>query len=301
MIKLDVNLEYLTDNYHIGSQQLKAYRGKSIREIMEIEARNGNEAASKFNINLFSNPMEVVKIFRLMSPENRYQIIDNMCRTDKMKLLSMLEKGEMLMGIRFFQKEKILKMLEGVENKKLLKVVLQKYNLKEFMKMIPEKLQNKFFDAEKISPEQIMKGVQYLEPEQMAKMIENVTGIPQKDQNKESMMKTLMGMKPETLKKSVKSLEQEEKAFVMAKMIQEDPNVIKEIDKQAFLIPLEQLNKGELIESMAALDEEDLLDMMTELPDDLMSITATQIDPEKFAKLLTTDFSAILGEICAEI
>lgn len=302
MIKIDVNLQYLTDNYNIGTQKLKMYRGKSIKEIMEIEAQNGNTQASNFNINIFSNPMELVRIFQLMNPENRYEIIRNMGFNDKLKLLSMLEEGEMLMGLRFFQKDKLLQMLQKVKKPKLLKMILQKYSFEEFMKMVPEKEQDKFFESEKIKPDQILKGVQHLEPEQMAKMIENVTGVPQdNNRDKKSLLNVLKKMEPEVLKTAVKSLEQEEKAFVIFKMAEDDPKVLNELSIDAFLVPLEQLNKGDLIESMGVLEPEDLTDMLSELPEDLMAVTATQLDPEKFAKMLSTDFADILGQICANV
>ncbi len=299
MITLDVNLRYLTDNYNIGAEQLKMYRGKSLQEIMEIESRNGNSKASEFNLNIYSDPVELVRIFQLMKPENRYEIIKNMCYNDKLKLMSMLEKGEMLMGIKFFQKDKILDMLKDVDKEKLLQVVLQKYSMEDFMLMIPEKEQDKFFDSKKIDSKQILKGVQHLEPEQMARMIENVTGISQQGKTRKEMMQTMMEMKPEMLKSAVKSLEQEEKAFVMFKMAEEDPKVLKELSVDAYLIPLEQLEKGDLIEAMGVLEEDDLMNMLSELPEDLMAITATQLDPDKFAKLLATDFSDIIGQICA--
>ena len=299
MITLDVNLRYLTDNYNIGAEQLKMYRGKSLKEIMEIEAKNGNSKASEFNLNIYSDPTELVRIFQLMNPENRYAIISNMSYKDKMKLISMLEKGEMLMGLRFFQKDKILDMLKSVDKEKLLQVILQKYSMEEFMLMIPEKEQDKFFDSKKIDSKQILKAVQHLEPDKMARMIENVTGTSQQGKTRKEMMQTLSEMKPEMLKTAVKSLEQEEKAFVMFKMAEDDPKVLKELSVDAFLVPLEQLQKGDLIEAMGILEEEDLVNMLSELPEELMAITATQLDPNKFAKLLATDFSDIIGQICA--
>ena len=166
--------------------------------------------------------MELVRIFQLMNPENRYEIIKNMGFNDKMKLLSMLEQGEMLMGLRFFQKDKLLQMLQKVKKPKLLNMILQKYSFEDFMKMIPEKEQDKFFDQKKISSSQILKGVQYLEPAQMARMVENATGVPQEGKDKKELMHTMSLMKPEVLKTAVKSLEQEEKAFVMQKMAEED-------------------------------------------------------------------------------
>ena len=50
---------------------------------------------------------------------------------------------------------------------------------------------------------------------------------------------------------------------------------------------------------MQVLEKDDIMDMIVELPEDLMAVTATQLDPEKFAKMLCTDFADILGQISA--
>lgn len=300
MITLDLNLQYLTDNYNIGAEQLKMYRGKPLQKIMEAEAEKGNSKAADFNLNMYSNPMELVEVFQLMSPENRYEIISNMNYGDKLKLLAMLEKGEMLNGLRFFKKEKLLQMLQNLDDKdKLLAVVMEKYDLAEFMKLIPEREQNKFFDSKNITPEKILAGAKHLEPEQMAKMIENVTGEPQDEKTKDEMMDTLEQMPPQVLKNASKSLEQEEKAFLMFSMAKEDPKVLRELSTEAYMIPLENLQKNDLVDAMGALEEDDIVDMLSELPEDLMAITATQLDPEKFARVLSTDFSDIIAQICA--
>ena len=301
MIRIDVNLEYLTDNYNIGSQQLRSYGNKSLKEIMEIEAKNGNKKAEDFNINTISDPMELVRIFRLMDPENRYQIIKNMNYHDKMKLLSMLELGEMLLGLRFFQKDKLLEMLKEFKKEKIFAVVMQKYDLENFLKLIPEKEMDKFFDQDKIKPEQIMKGVEQLNFDQMAKMVENVTGVSQQDKTKEELMDILTNMKPETFKTAVKSLRKEEKAFVMQKMIEDDPNVLSELSKEAFIAPLEMLEKDDLLEAMGVLEQDDIMTMLAQLPEELMAVTATQIDPELLSKMLSSDFSDILGQLGANI
>ena len=41
MIRLDIDLSYLTKNFEIGTQRLNQYGAKSIDEIMEAEAAQG--------------------------------------------------------------------------------------------------------------------------------------------------------------------------------------------------------------------------------------------------------------------
>ena len=178
---------------------------------------------------------------------------------------------------------------------------MQKFNLENFLKLIPEKEMDRFFDQDKIEPEQIMKGVQQLNFDQMAKMVENVTGEYQQNKTKEELTDTLTQMKPEMFKTAVKSLNKEEKAFIMQKMIEDDPNVLSELSKDAFIAPLEQLEKDDLLEAMSILEADDMLTMLSQLPEDLMAVTATQLDPEVLSRMLSSEFPDILSQLCANI
>ena len=49
---------------------------------------------------------------------------------------------------------------------------------------------------------------------------------------------------------------------------------------------LSTLMKNDMIPSMVQLEKDTLIDMVTELPDDLMSIVAAQVDTKDFSKFL---------------
>ena len=49
---------------------------------------------------------------------------------------------------------------------------------------------------------------------------------------------------------------------------------------------LNTLMKNDMIPSMIALEQETLVKMISRLPDDLMSIVASQVDTQNFAKFL---------------
>lgn len=64
MIRLDIDLSYLTKNFEIGTQRLNQYGAKSIDEIMEAEAAQGNTKAADFQQDVIIDPKQACKTFQ---------------------------------------------------------------------------------------------------------------------------------------------------------------------------------------------------------------------------------------------
>ena len=107
MIRLDIDLSYLTKNFEIGTQRLNQYASKSIDEIMEAEAAQGNPQAEKFQQNVVNDPNELIKLFKLGNAKNRYAILSQMNSSDLEYLANFLEPEDLQMGLMFFTKTKI--------------------------------------------------------------------------------------------------------------------------------------------------------------------------------------------------
>ena len=63
---------------------------------------------------------------------------------------------------------------------------------------------------------------------------------------------------------------------------------------------MEQFNqyrkqKEEILKSLTVLETQELLPMVENLPQDVMALIATQIDPEVFSKVLCSDFANIIA------
>ena len=107
MIRLEIDLSYLAKHFEIGTQRLNQYGAKSIDEIMETEAAQGNPKAEKFENNVVNNPQELVKLFKLADPKNRYAILSQMNSSDLEYIAQFLEPEDLQMGLMFFTKTKI--------------------------------------------------------------------------------------------------------------------------------------------------------------------------------------------------
>ncbi len=303
MIRLDIDLSYLTKNFEIGTQRLNQYGSKSIEEIMETEAEQGNPKAEKFEREVLNDPKQLLKLFKLANPRNRYAILSNMNSRDLEYIMQYLEPGDLLLGLMFFTKEKLLDLIYDLPKDKICSIVFQAFSMEQFLKLIPEKEIDKFFDSDKLDKDKVLEIVESLPPEKLNKMIEKYMyqeeGKIQEDNNwsAEHVVNWMNQLEPDKFKKALKCFEREEKSQLITELTKQDQNLRNEFSKNALTFPLRQLDKQDIVKNMNKLEPDDLIKMVNELPDELMSVVATQIDPEVFAQVLSKNFKDILGEI----
>lgn len=303
MIRLDIDLSYLTKNFEIGTQRINQYGNKSIEDIMKLEAQNGNTQASNFDIRVLKNPRELAKLFKLTSARNRYAIIQNMNTDDLQYLMQFLDMKDLLMGMMFFTKTKLLNLIYDLPKEKICKVLFNVFSPEKFLKMLPEKEINKFFDSDKIDKKQMMEFIKTIEPEKlnkmMAKFITKTTGkkVDNLQMEPKQIFETLDKLQPDKFKEAMKCFERDEKMDMILYLTKKDKKLWTEFSKNALTLPLKQLDKPDIVKAMDKLEPEDLMKMLTELPDDVMAMVVTQIDPLEFAEILCKNFQDILGDI----
>lgn len=303
MIRLDIDLAYLTKNFEIGTQRVNQYGTKSIDEMMEAEAAQGNPQAEKFQDKVLNNPKELVKLFKLSNARNRFAILSNMNSRDLEYLVQFLDTDDLLMGLMFFTKEKLMNLIYDLPKSKICTILFNKYSPEKFLKLIPEKEIDKFFDSDKLDKNKILKFIETIPEDKLNKMMEKFlykeTGKVQEDMNwsKEHVVKFMDQLKPDKFKEALKCFEREEKMGLILELTKDDKKLFTEFSKNALTIPIAQLDKSEIVKNMDKLEPQDLIKMVNELPDDLLSVVVTQIDPMVFAELLSKNFQDILSEI----
>ena len=172
MIRLDIDLSYLTKNFEIGTQRLNQYGAKSIDEIMEAEAAQGNTKAADFQQDVIIDPKQLVKLFKLSNAKNRYAILSQMNSQDLEYIAQFLTPEDLQMGLMFFTKTKILNLIYDLPKNKICSIVFQAFSAEQFLKMIPEKELNKFFESDKLDKNKILDFVKTIPEEKLNKMVE---------------------------------------------------------------------------------------------------------------------------------
>ena len=294
MITLDIDLSYLSRFYNIGTNILEQYQNKSITQIMQIEASKGNRSAAEFLLKVTSDPEELAKVFQLINPKNRYLILMNMNEDDLMKVMEFLKTDEFILGLSIFTQEAIIKLMTFLEPESLATVVLEKMNVDKFLKSIPEKFLDEFLSSDKIDRKNLLEAMEDVDEEQLQKMMENFTGQACYD-DKDTILQTMSGFNDDNFMKAVFSFEPEGKQQLISNLLQEKPELFEEFSAEAMVYPFKFMQKEDVLKSLEVLEPKEFLPMMEELPQEIMALIATQIDPKVFAKVLCNDFKDIIA------
>lgn len=281
-----------TDQYHfmtrlnITTSRMSQYADKSVDEIIETEAENGNTVAKDYGRRLFGNANELIETFKLDEPTNKYNIIQQMSGEQREKVLEMLDSEDMVMGLNFFTQEKLEQMLGKVSISEAASVALEAYPLQQIISMFPEEELEGFFMNAEIPKEAFTAQLKSLDPELLVQMMEGLTGQSVTQSDAEKLVGQMTALPDKQFKEFMASIDPEVQQSIIFKMAADDKNVLLHFSTQAYTDMVTQLQKPDLVKSMIALDEESLERMTMQLPEDLFSIVATQIDTKQFAKFL---------------
>ena len=294
MISLDVDISFLSRYFNIGTRALEQYQNKSIVQIMQIEAQRGNTKAAEFLMKITSNPEELAKVFQLVEPKNRYLILAHMNKEDLMKIMSYLEPEELLLGLSIFNQEAIVKLMQNLPQETLTKVVLEKMDASKFVKNLPTKFLDEFMESDKLDRSMFMEALQEIDDEQLQKMMEHFTGQPCY-QEKGEIVEQLGSLNDDNFMKAMRSFEPEGKQQLIINMLKKTPDLFEEFSVEAMTHPFKTMEKSEILKSLSILETEELLPMVQEMPQEVMALVATQINPEMLAKVLCADFKNVIA------
>lgn len=295
MICLDIDLKYLCTYLNISISSIEKYRYKSITEILETEAQKGNTRAAEYMIKLASNPNELLKAFKLVNPKNRYLILKNMNEEDLMKVMENLETGQFLLGLSMFNPDALVELMKCLPTESLTKVVLSAMSPDKFLKELPEEYLNEFLSSDKIDREMMMKAMEDVDEDQLQKMMENYTGQPCYDKG-DNILSSLSELNDDDFMKAVFSFEPKGKQQLISGLLTEKPDLFQEFSQDALTHPFKTMQKKDILKSLGVLDPKEFLPMMEKLPQEIMALIATQIDPRVFSELLTEDFSQVIAQ-----
>ena len=199
-----------------------------------------------------------------------------------------------------------MNLIYDLPKNKICTILFQAFSPERFLKMIPEKEINKFFDSDKLDKNKVLEYIKTIPDDKLNKMLEKYMQVEEgkhrKDGQelnmpKDQIIKFLDQLEPEKFKTALKCFEKEEKMGLILDLTKKDKKLFTEFSKNALTIPINQLDKVDIVKNMNKLEPDDLIKMVDDLPDDLLAVVVTQIDPMVFAELLSKNFQDILAEI----
>lgn len=296
---IDSNLEYLQSVLHISKVTFEEkYANKSIDEIVEAEAAQGNQEAIKLAQQLTTNVNLVMELFDLADTNNKYMILREMSAQQLQVFLPEMEEKDLLQGLFFFTEDKLMKMLEELPSEQLVKTVFEMFSKEEIVQLLPEEQLDKFLTSTDIDKNKILKHMQSIPPEYVAQVLEQITGQAHEGMDSIDLSKKFGALNPLEFKDAITAFQPTQKQQLVLSLGKEHEEWFQLFDANAYTKVINrEKQQPEVVKAMSVIEPEYIQNMISELPNDLLSIVITQIDTEKFADILMNQFPEIMAQI----
>ena len=300
-IKIDANLSVLQNKLSISSSRMALYAEKSIDEIIESEAKAGNNRAVQYARELYGNASQLVKAFSLDNPSNKLVILQELNEKDIMEIMPNIDKEGLMLGLNFFTQDKMLKLLEEAPIEEVVNMALEVLPLDDVLEMIPSKDLDKFVQNKDLDEALVFDFLDQLAPEVLAQMVETVTGVPLEEESLDpkELTKMIQGFDKDTYLDSMVAMDADAKRQLIGLMAKKDPEILQLFEAKSYTNSLATLQKPDMMKGTIALTPETMVEMLGELPKELLSIVATQIDAKEFAEILVKKHQDILESVIA--
>ena len=301
MIAIDTNILHLQSILDISNRRMKDYAASTVDEILQAEAAQGNTQALTYARKLYKNTGELIELFRLYDPENKFQIISSMNAQQRDAILPMLEVEDMVLGMQFFTKDKLLELLKDIEPEEMVRLMLNTFNLEDIMMLMPEDELQQFFENKEVRKEDVAKHLKALPPELMQQLMESLTGQPSFEVDSTEVINMITSLGDRDYEAVMASIDPLILRQVIFSMSSQKPEYLELFDNEVYTEMLSTLMKPEIIKPMGVLKKETLMDMMMEMDENFLSIVMVQVDTQMFAEYLMKDCQPLLEEIIAKI
>ena len=296
-IVLDTNMKLFAERMNItSSRMIQDYGLKTVDEIIEAEAAQGNTQAINYAREMYNSPAKLIKVFKLTDVENKFVLLHNMNSQMREAILPMLDQEDLVMGLYFFTKDKLLEMLMEVDIEELVRVIMGAFPLEEVVMMFTEDDLAQFFQHDELEKYDVINQLKSLPPEVMIKFVEGVTGRPSEETNPLDLIKSIESLPIDKYRDFMSAIDPDVQRQLVFQLTKQKPKYLTLFENETYVNMLSTLMKPEMVKPMVFLEKESLVNMITELPDDLMSIVAAQVDTKDFAEYLLDGHLDLLEE-----
>lgn len=198
----------------------------------------------------------------------------------------MLNPEDLVMGLYFFTQDKLLAMLMQVDIEELVRVILEAFPFEQIIKMLTEEDLENFFLNKDLKKEDVVKQLKALPHDVMQKFIEGVTGRPASETNPEELINSLAALPDDKFSKFMSKIDPDVQRQLVFQLTKEEPDYLTLFKNETYVNMLATMQKSDMVPPMVMLNKDTLIEMVTILPPELLSIIAAQIDTKEFAKFL---------------
>jgi len=283
-VTLDVELQSLLKNYQLGNSLAVQNNDNNVQE---------NPVAGVDSDDL--DYSKIIESLELHKTKNRFAVLSQLDQDDVIKMLYLLDKENLVLGLKFFTKEKLMSFVLNLPKSELLQIIFTIFSKEDLLAMMPEKELNRLLSSDKLDKNEVYKLLQSMPTQMLAQIYEAATGVQIGNVSNDELMSKIGGLKQAQLVEGLVSLSYSQKLDFVTNMAKSDERLFAELSPGSLMKAVERSTKGEMIEGMANLDPEKIINMLTNLPESVLTQVATLIDPNKLAYVLENYYTDILA------
>lgn len=298
-ITINTDLAYIQSKLNISTSKMETYQNKSIEEIIQTEAAEGNQAAIQLAADMFTNVSQLVELFQLADPENKLAIMSEMTGSQLEKLVPMLETNDLVIGLNYFTQDTLLDLVKDIPKEELVKMVFQLFSQQQVINFMPEEQMDKLLTGTDMNKQMLLKNLERLPEIYLQQVYESVSG-KEASGNAKEMVAQIGQLGDLDYKNAIKNLQPTQKKELTYMLANQETKLFEKFDTDAYTkIINREREKDEMVKGMSVIRPEYLQKMISELPQDLLAVVTTQIDTDKFADALINKFPELLAQIVA--
>ncbi len=301
MVAIDTNIFHLQSVLNLSNTRMRNYATSTVDEILEAEAAQGNVNALNYARKLYNSTDELIELFRLFDPENKYRLISEMDYQMREEILPLLDPEDMVIGMQFFTKDKLLTLLSDLEPEEMVNLMLNTFDLEEIMLMMPEEELQNFFANTEVEKKDVAKYLKSLPPELMQQLMESLTGQPSFQVNSTEIINQITSLGDRDYEAVMASIDPFILRQIIFSMSSDEPEYLQLFDNEVYIKMLSTLMKPDIIKPMEVLEKETLMEMISQLDENYLSIVMVQVDTQLFAEYLMKDCQPFLEKIASRI
>lgn len=299
-LAISSTLEYLQMRLGISEAKMQIYADKSLEQILDAEAAQGNQAAIQMAADMFSDPNQLVELFQLADPENKLVIMQSMTSAQLEKLVPMLETDDLVEGLQFFTQDSLMDLLKEIPKEELVKTVFQMFSEQQIIENMPDKQLDKLLTSTDMDKEMLLQNLKSIPEMYLQQILESVTGEESKESNANDLVNQIGQLGDMQYKHAIMNLQPTQKQELTLSLTSREPKLYQKFDTDAYThIIAREREKDEIVKSFAVIKPEYLQKMIDKLPQDILAVVTTQIDTDKFADSLINKFPEVLAKFIA--
>lgn len=238
----------------------------------------------------------------LQVSRNKMLFLMMLKRRDWIAILWLMDKEKLVMGLRFFSKDKLLQLMTLIPKRVLIRMLLRVFPLKELIKRMPIGEMLNIFKSKRLPEKVLIKAMKDIGDRRfLLQLLEHMTDKPMNRLTNQEMIQMMGNFKKHRMMDGMRFLPYKLLQPFMMKLMQQDPELLMRMTGNFIFKQFSMLSKSELIQPFMLVEKDLLIKILDHLPDKFIMQIAQTVDDNKFESYLISNHMNLLEWLGSEL